>query len=528
MAITLSFRFLIIGFLILLSALGIWLYVRKNQSQSTSPAPITPKSLQSKIQKGGIFMIGPSTVTGQALVYRDMNNVYWNAGTCSDCPNACATGIPVQDIVKTDCSSGTCKPILVKSASDVMAEYLLQAGKNVMTQVDCAVVIDTSGDAASTYVNNQIISMFTQDTSSVFISVWDFMQEHSDQLVNLISQFGEQLVLSQFIGEWSMVVMLLPGLMGTSAQTQFITGINLAVWGGKAMLDFLTRATRYVSSPAVQAAIEDGSLEWNSLNKASAVASIAGDRAIEEGIASTISDVLETVGEILGPVFDFVMIVQMVGMFLDIWDPCGLQNALTADDLKAIGQGFDQALWSTMLQATGKVPVEWYAEYVGDYQLLCSTSGSNNSSGSGTNSKSFRKVKLKRDEFQRLTRNAHDLSGYNLSSSDSTSCEDDWLSKSMAYQKLYQDSLTTNALGQCLRPLTQDEINQRCSGILGIPINLSPNGMVSTTSNKLQKALTYASLQIANGNQVIANWISTWWWILAILLIVLFMMVFIL
>lgn len=513
MAISFSFRLAILGCVLLLLAGGMWLYARKNQSSSISQPPITPKSLESKIQKGGIFMIGPSTVTGQALVYRDMNNVYWNAGTCSDCPNACAVGVPVQDIVKSDCSSGTCKPILIQSASDVMAGYLAQAGKNVMNQVDCAVVMDTSGDATSTYVNNQIISMFAQDTASVFVSVWDFMQAHSDQLVNLVQQFGEQDILSRFIGEWSIVAMLLPGLMGTSAQTQFITGINLAVWGGKAMLDFLTRATRYVSSPAVQAAIEDGTLEWNSLSKATAVASVAGDRAVEEGIAATVSNVLETVGEILGPVFDLVMMVQMVGMFLDIWDPCGLQNALTADDLKLIGQGFDQALWSTMLQATGKVPVEWYAEYVGDYQLLCPTSSS----------KTGNTIKIKRNEFQKLTRNAHDLSG-----SDATDCENDWLVKSMAYQKLYQDSLTTNALGQCLRPLTQDEINQRCSSILGIPINLSPDGMVRTSSNKLQKALNYASLQVANGNQIIANWISTYWWILAILLIVLFMIVFIL
>lgn len=512
MAIEFSFRLIVVGCILLLSFLGIWIYVKRNQS-SSGTSPITPKILESKIQKGGIFMIGPSTVAGQALVYRDMNNVYWNAGTCSDCPNACAAGVPVQDIIKSDCSSGTCKPVLIQSASDVMAGYLTQAGKNVMTQVDCSVVMDTSGDAASTYVNNQIISMFEQDTAGVFISVWDFMQAHSDQLINLVTQFGEQLVLSQFIGEWSMVAMLLPGLLGTSAQTQFITGINLSVWGGKAMLDFLTRATRYVSSPAVQAAIEDGTLEWNSLSRASAVASITGDRAIEEGIAATVSTVLETVGEILGPVFDFVMIVQMVGMFLDIWDPCGLQNTLTADDLKLIGQGFDQALWSTMLQATGKVPVEWYAEYVGDYQLLCPTN----------NAKVGNKLRIKRDEFQKLTRNARDLSG-----SDPTDCENDWLTKSMAYQKLYQDSLTTNALGQCLRPLTQDEINKRCSNILGIPINLSPDGMVTTTSNKLQKALTYASLQVANGNQVIANWISTWWWILAILLIVLLVLVFIL
>jgi len=510
MAVSLSFRLIIILCVCLLLFAGFWLYVKKNQS-SSGPAPITPKSLESKIQKGGIFMIGPSTVSGQALVYRDLNNVYWNAGTCTDCPNACASGVEVQDIVKSDCSSGTCKPVLIQSASDVMAGYLLQAGKNVMTQVDCAVVMDTSGDATSTYINNQIVSMFAQDSASAFISVWDFMQAHSDQLVQLVTQFGEQVVLSKFIGEWSMVVMLLPGLIGTNAQTQFITGINLALWGGKAALDFLTRAVRYVNSPAVQAAIEDGTLEWSSLSRASAVASIAGDRAVEEGIAATVSNVLETVGAVLGPVFDIVMIIQMVGMFLDIWDPCGLQNTLTSDDLKLIGQGFDQALWSTMLQATGKVPVEWYAEYVGDYQLLCPPSGDSQTSS---------KLRIKYDQFQNLTRNANDLSG--------SDCENDWLTKSMAYQKLYQDSLTTNALGQCLRPLTQDEINQRCSSILGIPINLTSDGMVQVSSNKLQKALNYASLQVANGNQVVANWISTWWWILAILLIVLFMIVFIL
>lgn len=510
MSVSIVSRAIIIGIIILIIVLLGWAFIKRNQNSTLEPSPITPASIQSNIQKGGIFMIGPSIISSQTLIYRDINNNYYNAGTCSDCPNACAIATPIQDIVKSDCSNGTCKPVLVQSAADQISGYLKQAGKNVMTQVDCAVVLDTSGDPTSTYVNQQVMSMIVQDTSNAFVSLWDFMSDHSIQLKSLVVQYGAQVVLSDFIGEWSMIVMLLPAFLGSNAQAQYTAGVNTGVWGGKAFLDSLPRVLRWLDE--TKAAITPGD---TILDTITTTTSAAGERAVEETVARSVSEVVETIGTVLGPVFDVVMYVQIIGMFLDIWDPCGLGNVISSDDINAIGAAFDQALWKTMLQTTGKVPVEWYADLVPDYELLCpSSDGTLTSRGH-----------ISKSTLDRLTRNSRDLEpGFKDNPTDK--CSNEWLALSLAYTKQYQDSLPINALGQCVRPLSASEINDRCSSILGMEVRLNNDGVVNATVSKLKKALDYTSLQLADQNQVVANFISTWWYILVILLIVLTIIAF--
>lgn len=83
----------------------------------------------------------------------------------------------------------------------------------------------------------------------------------------------------------------------------------------------------------------------------------------------------ELLGEVASAVGIAMMVLQIIGMIFDAWDPCKLDTQLTADILDAYSQQFDGAFRGTVLSSLGGVqdsygrlsipgnwPVEYYAE----------------------------------------------------------------------------------------------------------------------------------------------------------------------
>lgn len=84
---------------------------------------------------------------------------------------------------------------------------------------------------------------------------------------------------------------------------------------------------------------------------------------------------LEELGGILNALLIVQMVIQIIGMIFDSWDPCNLNVQLNKDLLKEYGDSFNQGFRSQVLQSIGTVqdsygqvietttwPIEFYAE----------------------------------------------------------------------------------------------------------------------------------------------------------------------
>jgi hypothetical protein len=348
----------------------------------------------------------------------------------------------------------------------------------------------------------------------MWMSVWDFISAHKDQIIQLAAQVGMLEVLSKVIGEYSIVVMLLPGLFSSDSDTRYATGVQIGVFGGKALLSSLKVGLEWMARPATQAAIAGSSdtiVEGASL----ATAEVA-ERTATEAAAASLAEVLGVALDFLNPVFDIVGFLMIVGMVLDMMDPCGLNNTLSKDDITSIQRSFDSALFTAMMKNVGTYPVEWYAENIQEYNLVCPTSSSTSTSVG----------RLSKATKNYLTRPENIFGG--TAPNDTNDCATTELALRLQYTKQYQNSLTTNSLGQCVRPMSNSELEAKCSDILGVPVTLPTGSDVAKTGlfGQFQKAIDYASLILADDNVIVANFLSTYWYVVAIALIVILLISF--
>lgn len=125
------------------------------------------------------------------------------------------------------------------------------------------------------------------------------------------------------------------------------TGVDLA---SKAALNGILRGIgRGISSEvldiAAKQATEEGALFINNV----ILASVIGG-AVEEGTAAAVAfSVVEAVSSALSAAASVAIIVQFLGMLLDLWDPLGYQQELNADAMDVINSEFDIAFANKFL-----------------------------------------------------------------------------------------------------------------------------------------------------------------------------------
>jgi hypothetical protein len=82
--------------------------------------------------------------------------------------------------------------------------------------------------------------------------------------------------------------------------------------------------------------------------------------------------------KLVGEAFEITAVIQMIGMGLDMWDPCGLGNTLDQDDINSISQTMDNAFYTQILQQQGSYPAIFSAEMVPSYNFQCPQKSDNN------------------------------------------------------------------------------------------------------------------------------------------------------
>lgn len=501
----------IIVILIIFTILGLLAFYFIHKHGPNIQSSSVPSQVKTNISKGGVFFVGPDYGKGEPLIYRSITNVYYDAGICTDCPTACETATKIQNIIRADCTvDGLCKPVIVSSARDITNSYLASAKGNKMTQMDCSVIIDTSNDPTASYANQQAISLIEQAATKPWVSLWDFIRENRDQIITMGAQVGIQIILSKIIGEYAIVVMCLPGLLGSDANARYASGVMIGVFGGKEFLfQSLPAILKRMSGPIREVLVKAGDTVVDVAVQASTEFAA---KAAAEAAARATASILEAMTGLLNPAFVIFDLLMITGIILDMVDPCGYNNTLSQDDINASQQAFDSVIFTSMLKAVGHAPVEWYAESIQEYNLICPSST--------TDTKIIGKISRTDKEY--LTRNENIFGG------TGNECEDAEIPLRLAYTKQYQDSLTVNSLGQCVRNLTSAELDAKLSAIMGVPVTM-PTGKDITNSgvfDSFQHVIDYVSLQVADNNVIVANFLSTYWYVVIILLIIILLIAF--
>lgn len=125
------------------------------------------------------------------------------------------------------------------------------------------------------------------------------------------------------------------------------TGIDLT---SKAALNGILRGIARGVSPnvmeiAAKQAAEEGALFINN----AIIASVIGT-AVEEGTVAAIAfSVTEAVSTAISSATSIAVIVQFLGMLLDMWDPLGYEQELNADAMEVINSEFDIAFANKFL-----------------------------------------------------------------------------------------------------------------------------------------------------------------------------------
>lgn len=460
--------------ILLITFVIICIFLNKNQNISPSNGP------NNHILDGGVFYLA----TDNSLIYRNKNNEYYYAGVCNSCQSACNYAVPIRDVYKTVQVNNKFINILVESGDSKSNELKNLTNGKTITNYQCSSIVDPSDNPISNYINNQIVKDLNYDTTKPYLfpfkSIWDFFSDNKDEILTLIQQFGEIKVLSKLIGEYAMIYMFLPGLFNSDSRLGTVYALSL--FGGKTFLfetlPFMIRALS-AEYEVVAKVTGDYLIDFNIVFTTQLI-----DRAVQLGIQENIALMLEEIGNFLAPVFDAIGFIMIIGMFLDMVDPCGLKNTMTNDDFDKFTNAFDQAFFQTLKT---QVPFEYFADYIPKYKLYC-----------------------------------------NYDKDKSPECQEQF-QKRLLYTKQYQDSLKQNSLGECYRPLTIDEQNERLNTIFNTTTMRIPTvdeGNQYGFFNQIDRAIDYISFGLADNNYIVGQFFRQYWYILVLIIVVIILIVF--
>jgi hypothetical protein len=213
---------------------------------------------------------------------------------------------------------------------------------------------------------------------------------------------------------------------------------------------------------AAERGIEDVSAELLDNVTCNAILKLVADDSAE--VAADLAAV-EFIGEAVSEVAEILMIIQLLGMVLDSWDPNGFNQMLTGSMVKTISDVFNAQFETIVLQSMTKthgafgkpvVLATWPIEYYAD-SLIAKETGAYD------------------DKY--------------------------WLNRTVGLTFDYIGSLKANSDG--------------------VPIYWPPGGDQATKNQDTwDQFKDSVALVAADGNAVVGQWISRWWIVLLLLAIV--------
>jgi hypothetical protein len=229
------------------------------------------------------------------------------------------------------------------------------------------------------------------------------------------------------------------------------------------------------------------------------VALQVGQKCVDS-VLTEFSDVIGSMIAGASSLLEVVAVVQLLGMFLDMVDPCNLNdpaNNLTQESINQVQQASDMGL-SINLHGLDKVvwdPLRNFCDFPLVDPATCDKQVGQCSSNQNAQACADAKAKFKQ------------------------------------YQKQYLDSLTVNSYGQCIRktPLSNKELAALFKKYVGGQINWDAIASIDKTNYTdallpTSNTLRELDVMLVNGNAVVQVYANQYWWVLLIIGVVLLVM----
>jgi hypothetical protein len=491
----------VVFFIALLIAFYI-IYKKKTEISDESP---TDKILNS-VKAGDVQIYCYSTTT-DTIYMRDINANYWIVGPSAQCPTLAQTAVQIQDVYatfscdkipdeykdKNYCGEYTGQSdkfvnILIKSASDTEAAIIKNANKKTYTPslTSCFATSSPSGNNNSPNLNP--ISFLKQK----FMSLGDWFKSHADEIKESAISAGTQLGLMGIVvamtNKWAIIMFLLPTIInGTNAQR-----IQAGAFGGQMVIEHL-----------LQAALKSVT-ETIATRTAAETADIVGESIFDSIISSAVDCGLRAIASAIPIVNTILTVFMLLGMFIDIFDPCGLNSGtLAQSDLDKIKLAYDGAYSAV----TGGIsyPTVWDASLICEYNLDCNVHW-NNCMSAQAKAATTKDIVCKADQ--------------------------DLLKK---YSNEYMAALKYNSMGQCINrdPNGINITNQALQKMLeeAVP-SVDWSSIGSATKDDIVKSLPTnlnlknIDLLFTDNNYIEANYVAYHWIIFSVIILLLLSIMF--
>lgn len=462
---------LITASLVSVGAYLFYYYYQKNNTFSISK-PMTDDDVREKFKKAGQnYGKGDQKYKGIYLYSTESDSLYlrstdgnlYTAGKLSKCPFILdpkntvtsyditdiyetfkCSGIPdkYKDMYKADCEKDPNNDIsiLITSAKD-FEKSIKDNSKGEITPDQNVCFDNTQG-------GNTIGDAGIKPASNIK----EFVESNTEKITEFVMQGGEIYAVSKVSTMFVMGAFIIPGIINSTGWEQ----TKQSLMGGQILVHEVLPWILEKSQAALSKAIENFGKESIDLAEGSIIKA-AQDMAVValEGITIALSKLvvmaLESLSAILGP----IGAIQIIGMFIDIFDWCKLNNIntrITQNILDDLAKGNDMAY--NMVAGYGVMGQPWNPIYnYCDYDLepnLCTMKYNN------CKKQTFMKGQKWGDGKKFLKSD-----GYQTEISESEYCADIGTGKDTKFSKYcndYINNLKVNYLGQCIKITTNDEL----------------------------------------------------------------------
>lgn len=478
--------------------------------------PSIPENLPPLNLKPG----SPSTYlfskTSNKLYMKDISGEYWDAGLAGDCIvlSSSPSTTVIADVYGTynidtlppkyknsaGCTnlnpdgSDYCR-VLLQTADDY-EKFIVKniKGKYVPSAVSCSGAGSGSNGAG---VGSDFGKMLLASMKNIFMGPLEFLNEHKDELIQLASTVGEIVAVTRILSNFAAGRMLAPLVAPAFIMMQAVINGNTqgieeaAVQSG--FFAFKAGVDKFLEKTAAEGGEDAG------LSLASSTSEELITATVEEA-ASAATEIATTMAAAVAPVLVAIELVMVAGMILDMLDLCGFNKGyLDQSTLDTLKDSYSKLLYNSTNGTS--YPILWNAVNNCEYQL---------------------------DDLKYW---------YNCMTPDeqaknpqSTYCKD-YSDKINQYSKEYLNSLKVNSQGQCLKSVSNIELQRYLQEIapqftwdeIGALTNAKIKKITLPTNNTLKKM----DLLFTNKNVIVASYVDHYWYLVVLFMIlVLIIMVF--
>ena len=455
----------------------------------------------------GIYLY---SLENDSLYLRTLDDKVYNCGKLSQCPlilsDSKETIYAIKDIVsvyncanvpdqyKDQCKGSKTGDVVVtlKTAQEFEDDLKKKSVGNITP--DVTVCYDTTGTAGADNVFGKS-----------YHSIIDFLADKKDAIISFALQFGVMAAVGHYLGIFGMVAMIIPGFMSSDKwavqKSGFMTGQILGHWMIGKLSAYLSTLTDNISKEL----IEKG--EGQIMKVTEKVAVEATAYLSKESLL-----LLSKVVSQIGSMFDGIGELQMLGMFVDVFDFCGLNvadNNLTQQIFDASKKSSDNLLYIGTSGAT--FPTIWdptnnYCDY--DLNpLTCDSKYKDCQINSPWASPGTAYTKQTADEYCKVA-------------NDSLNAD----------MNEYLDHLKTNSVGQCIATLDNKALADLFTKYVGGGLDWQSiasvdvkNYPVSLPDNKVLEAL---NVLLVNKNYVVASYLQRYRYFVLSFFIILMIVMF--